>query len=211
MGELKLQENQKDSEDPCKQMEYSGKSSEYTEDREILMKKFRRWVLESAYQIRANFVDPVYDQKRLRRVVDVINKIKGCLKATTPLGIETEDEEEDRHFLRCMTSSEELYDLGWKIQAEKRHLRDEEEEEEVGDDQDRENKTLRENIDAVRERVAKDKEEREKLEKERQEVEKEERDRAKREAGEGRELKARVLHLQELEEKTRKEAEEAKK
>ena len=79
-------------------------------------------------------MDPVYDQKRLRRVVDVINKIKVCLKATTPLGIETEDEEEDRHFLRCMTSSEELYDLGWKIQAEKRHLRDEEEEEEVGDD-----------------------------------------------------------------------------
>ena len=97
--ELKLQEDQKDSEDPCEQMEYSGKSSEYTEDREMLMKRFRKWMLESAYQIRANFVDPVYDQKRLRRVVDVINKVKVCLKATTPLGIETEDEEEDRHFL----------------------------------------------------------------------------------------------------------------
>merc|ERR1712087_128057 len=128
MGELKLQENQKDSEDPCKQMEYSGKSSEYTEDREILMRKFRQWMLESAYQIRANFVDPVYDQKRLRRVVDVINKIKVCLKATTPLGIETEDEEEDQRFLRFMTTNEELIDLGWKLQSEKQRVRDEEEE-----------------------------------------------------------------------------------
>merc|ERR1712183_447175 len=209
--ELKLQESQKDSEDPCEQMEYSGKSSEYTEDREILMKKFRQWMLESAFQLRANFVDPVYDQKRLRRVVDVINKIKVCLKATTPLGIETEDEEEDKKFLRFMTTNEELIDLGWKLQTEKRHLRDEEEEEEVGDDQDRENKTLREDIDAVRDRVAKDKEEREKLEKEREEVEKEERDRSKREAREGEERKARVIYLQELEEKARKEAEEAKK
>ena len=57
--ELKLQEGQKESEDPCEQMEFSGKSSEYTEDREILMRKFRQWMLESAYQIRANFVDPV--------------------------------------------------------------------------------------------------------------------------------------------------------
>ena len=47
--ELKLQESQKASEDPCEQMEYSGKSSEYTEDREILMKKFRQWMLESAF------------------------------------------------------------------------------------------------------------------------------------------------------------------
>merc|ERR1712087_922115 len=111
--------------------EYSGKSSEYTEDREILMKKFRQWMLESAYQIRANFVDPVYDQKRLRRVVDVINKIKVCLKATTPLGIETEDEEEDKRFLRFMTTNEELIDLGWKLQSEKQRLRDDEEEEEA--------------------------------------------------------------------------------
>ena len=59
--ELKLQENQKDSDDPCEQMEFSGKTSDYTEDRENLMRKFRQWMLESAYQIRANFVDPVYD------------------------------------------------------------------------------------------------------------------------------------------------------
>merc|ERR1739838_489009 len=130
--ELKLQESQKDSEDPCEQMEYSGKSSEYTKDRETLMKKFRQWMLESAFQIRANFVDPVYDKKRLRRVVNVINKIKVCLKVTTPLGVETEDEEEDRHFLRCMTTNEELFDLGCKLQAKKQRLRDEEEEEEVG-------------------------------------------------------------------------------
>merc|ERR1712087_92298 len=105
------------------------------EDREIVLRKFRRWVLESAFQIRANFVDPVYDQKRLRRVVNVINKVKVCLKATTPLGIETEDEEEDRHFLRCMTTNEELFDLGCKLQAEKQRLR-EEKEEEVGCDYD---------------------------------------------------------------------------
>merc|ERR1712096_198881 len=129
--ELKLQESQKDSEDPCEQMEYSGKLSEYTEDREILMKKFRQWMLESAFQIRANFVDPVYDQKRLRRVVDVINKIKVCLKATTPLGIETEDKEEDKRFLRFMSTNEELIDLGWKMQSEKQRLKDPEEEEEV--------------------------------------------------------------------------------
>merc|ERR1712087_950711 len=181
------------------------------EDREILMKKFRQWMLESAFQLRANFVDPVYDQKRLRRVVDVINKIKVCLKATSPLGVETEGEEEDRHFLRCMTSKEELFDLGGKLQAKRQRLRDEKEETEVGYNSDRENQTLREEIDAVRGRVAKDREEREKSEKEREEIEKEERVKAKREAGERRELKARVLHLQELEEKTRKEAEEAKK
>merc|ERR1712087_532828 len=162
MGELKLQEGQKESEDPCEQMEFSGKSLEYTKDREILMRKFRQWMLESAYQIRANFVDPVYDKKRLRRVVDVINKIKVCLKATTPLGVETEDEEEDWNFLRRMTSKEELFDLGEKLQAERQHLRDEKEETEVGYDPDRENQTLREEIVAVRERVAKDREEREK-------------------------------------------------
>jgi len=83
-------------------------------------------MLESAYQIRANFVDPVYDQKRLRRVVDVINKIKVCLKATTPLGIETEDEE-DKRFLRFMTTNEELINLGWKLQTEKQRKEEEEE------------------------------------------------------------------------------------
>merc|ERR1739838_113859 len=87
----------------------------------------RKWMLESAYQIRANFVDPVYDQKRLRRVVDIINKIKVCLKATTPLGIETEDEEEDKRFLRFMTTNEELIDLGWKLQTEKQRQEEEEE------------------------------------------------------------------------------------
>ena len=127
--DLKLQESQKDSEDPCEKMEYSGKTSDYTEDRENVMKRFHQWMLESAYQIRANFVDPVYDQKRLRRVVDVINKIKVCLKATTPLGIETEDEEEDKRFLQFMTTNEELIDLGWKLQSVKQRWRDEEEEE----------------------------------------------------------------------------------
>ena len=52
---------------------------------------------------------------------------------------------------------------------------------EVGCYSDRENKTLMEDIDAVRERVARDREERERLEKEREELEKEEEERKKKE------------------------------
>ena len=117
--ELKLREAKKQDEDPCEEMEFSGKTSDYTEDRENLLKRFCQWMLESAFQIRVNFVDPVYDQKRLRRVVDVINKIKVCLKAMTPLGIEMEDSEEDKLFLGFMTTNEELIDLGWKMQWQK--------------------------------------------------------------------------------------------
>merc|ERR1712087_782741 len=84
---------------------------------------------------------------------------------------------------------------------------------EVGCYSNRENKTLMEDIDTVRERVARDKEERERLEKEREELEKEEEERkkiekemrkieqeekekAEREAEEDKETKARVLQLQ---------------
>ena len=52
---------------------------------------------------------------------------------------------------------------------------------EVGCYSDRENKTLREDIDVVKERMARDKEERERLDKEREDLEKEEEERKKKE------------------------------
>ena len=119
-NDLKLREAQKKDEDPFEKMEFSRKTSDYTDDRENLLKKFRQWLLESAFQIRVNFVNSVYDQKRLRRVVDVIKKIKVCLKATTPLGIKTEDSEEDKLFLGSMMTNEELINLRWKMQTERR-------------------------------------------------------------------------------------------
>ena len=134
--ELKLRETQKKYKDPCEAMEFSGKTSDYTEDREETLKRFCQWMLESAFQIKANFVNPVYDQKRLRRVVDVINKIKVCL--TTPLGIETEDLEEDRLFLGFMTTNKELIDLGWKMQTQKQQKKEEEEEEARQEEEERE-------------------------------------------------------------------------
>ena len=59
--------------------------------------------------------------------MDVINKIKVCLKATTPLGIQTEDLEEDKLFLGFMRMNEELIDLGGRIQTQKEQQREEEE------------------------------------------------------------------------------------
>ena len=53
--------------------------------------------------------------------MDIINKIKVCFKATTPL-------EEDKLFLGFMTANEELIDLGWKMQSQKQQQKEEEEE-----------------------------------------------------------------------------------
>ena len=118
---------EKEETDPCADMELSGKTADFTEDREEAIRKFRCWMYESALQLRMNFIDREYDQKRLRRVVDIVNKIKVCLKATAPLGIQTEDSEEDKNFLSVMTTNEELIDLGQKIKCQRDQMKEDEE------------------------------------------------------------------------------------
>ena len=49
----------------------------------------------------------------------MVDFIKVCLKATTPLGTQTEDLEDDKAFLNFMTTNEELIDLGERIQGQK--------------------------------------------------------------------------------------------
>ena len=113
---LKKLQAETEPDDVCGEMELSGRTSEYSEDREGVMLRFRRWILESAFQIRINSVDDRTDQKRLRRVADFVNKIKSCLISTTPLGTETEDTEEDKALLRIPISNEKLIDLGKEYQ-----------------------------------------------------------------------------------------------
>ena len=113
---LKKLQEETGPEDIIGEMELSGRTSQYSEDREGSILRLRRWITESALRIRVNSVDEKTDQKRLRRVVDFVNKIKFCLISTTPLGTETEDTEEDKVLLRILISNKKLIDLGKEYQ-----------------------------------------------------------------------------------------------
>merc|ERR1712087_729543 len=76
------------------------------------MDSLRQWTFDSAFQIGENFVDAEKDAERIQRILDFVNSAKTMLRATTPLGRQTEGREKDAQFLALFTSPEEIIEMG---------------------------------------------------------------------------------------------------
>merc|ERR1739838_892654 len=81
----------------------------------------RQWTFDSAFQIGENFVDAEKDAERIQRILDFVNSAKTMLRATTPLGRQTEEREKDAQFLALFTSPEEIIEMG---RVMRKHMED---------------------------------------------------------------------------------------
>ena len=84
-------EEEEEEEDEFKDLSESIATTRYCEDRERLMDSLRQWTFDSAFQIGENFVDAEKDAERIQRILDFVNSAKTMLRATTPLGRQTEE------------------------------------------------------------------------------------------------------------------------
>merc|ERR1739838_501036 len=72
----------------------------------------RQWTFDSAFQIGENFVDAEKDAERIQRILDFVNSAKTMLRATTPMGRQTEERERDAQWLALFASPEEIIEMG---------------------------------------------------------------------------------------------------
>ena len=114
-----LQEEEEEVDEDFGALEGSVKTSRYCEDREGVMERIRQWMMESAHQITENYSTKAKDDERLQRIVDFVNKCKVVLRKTTPLGIKTEDNEQDKAFLDQLTSVMNLTRLAEQLRIDK--------------------------------------------------------------------------------------------
>merc|ERR1712183_77971 len=105
-------EEEDEEEDEFKDLSESIATTRYCEDRERLMDSLRQWTFDSAFQIGENFVDAEKDAERIQRILDFVNNAKTMLRATTPLGRQTEERERDAQWLALFASPEEIIEMG---------------------------------------------------------------------------------------------------
>ena len=103
---------EEEEEDEFKDLSESIATSRYCEDRERLFDSLRQWMYDSAFQIKDNFVDAEKDAERITRILDFVNCAKTMLRATTPLGKQTEERQRDSQFLALFTTPEDIIEMG---------------------------------------------------------------------------------------------------
>ena len=114
-------EEEEEEEDEFKDLSESIATSRYCEDRERLMDSLRQWTFDSAFQIGDNFVDAEKDAERIQRILDFVNSAKTMLRATTPLGRQTEERTKDAQFLALFVSPEDILEMGRIV---RKHIED---------------------------------------------------------------------------------------
>ena len=114
-------EEEEEEEDEFKDLSESIATSRYCEDRERLMDSLRQWTFDSAFQIGDNFVDAEKDAERIQRILDFVNSAKTMLRATTPLGRQTEERKKDAQFLALFASPEDILEMGRIV---RKHIED---------------------------------------------------------------------------------------